>query len=47
MNSSIWPMNETLTVATTLSQSGPESNDNEGILHIPHYKTGASPSDAV
>ena len=25
----------TLTGTTTSSQSGPESNDNEGLLHIP------------
>ena len=30
-----------------MGQSGPESNDNEGVLHIPQSSniTGASPSD--
>ena len=33
----------TLSGATTLGQNGPESNENEGVLHIP----GASPSDCL
>ena len=33
-NSSIWPIDRTLSGATTLDQSGPGSNDNEGILRI-------------
>ena len=33
-NSSIWPINETLSGATTRGQSEPGSNDNEGVLHI-------------
>ena len=38
----------TLTGITTLSQSEPGSNGNEGVLHIPqNSKTRASLSDAV
>ena len=33
--SSIWPIDRTLSGATTLGQSGPGSNDREGVLHIP------------
>ena len=37
-----------LTVTTTLGQSGPGSNGNEEVLHIPQSsRTGASPSDTV
>ena len=37
-----------LTVTTTLGQSGPGSNDNEGLLHTPQIsRTRASPSDTV
>ena len=32
--SSIWPIDRTLSSATTLGQSWPESDRNEGILHI-------------
>ena len=32
---SIWPIDRTLSGANTLSQSGPESNGNEEVLHIP------------
>ena len=36
----------TLLGATTPNQNGPESNGNEGVLHIPQNSwTGASPSD--
>ena len=31
-NSSIWPTNLTLSGATTLGQSGPKSDGNEGVL---------------
>ena len=34
-NSSIRPINRTLSGATTQGQSGPESNGNEGVLRIP------------
>ena len=33
-NSSIWPIDETLTDAKSLAQRGPEFDDNEGVL--PH-----------
>ena len=35
MNSTIWPIDGTLTGTTTLGQSGHESNGNEGVHHIP------------
>ena len=48
LNSSIWPIVEILTGTTTLGQSGPGSNVNEGVIHIPQSsKTGALPSYAV
>ena len=34
-NSSIWSTDVTLSGATTLGQSGPESNVNEEVVHIP------------
>ena len=34
--SSIWPIETTLSGATTPDQSGPGSNGNEGVVHIPH-----------
>ena len=38
----------TLTGTTTLSQSGPGSNGNEGVLHSPQStRTGASAQDVV
>ena len=48
-NSSIWPIDRTLSGATTLSQSGPRSDGNEVILCIPQSSsiTGASPSDCL
>ena len=48
-NSSIWPINRTLSGATTLGQSGLGSNGNNGILNIPQNSsiTGASPSDCL
>ena len=33
-NSSIWPIDETLSMATTPGQSGPGSDGNEGALSI-------------
>ena len=33
-NSSIWPIDQTLSGATTPGQSGPGSDDNEGVLII-------------
>ena len=38
-NSSIWPIDRTLSGATTLGQSGPGSNGNEGLLHIPQISS--------
>ena len=41
-------MDGTLTGTSILGQSGPRSNDNKGVLHIPHIsRTGTSQSDAV
>ena len=34
--SSIWLIDRTLSGATTPGQSGPGSDDNEGVLHIPN-----------
>ena len=45
---SIYPIDGTLTGATTPGQSGPGSNGNEGVLHIPQSSIiGTSPPDAV
>ena len=43
-NSSIWPKDRTLSVATTPGQSGPGNDGSEGVLHIPQSSsiTGAS-----
>ena len=41
-NTSIWPIDRTLSSATTQDQSGPESNGNEGVLHIPQNFTDKS-----
>ena len=48
-NSSIWPIDKTLSGATTPGQSGPGSDGNEGALHIPQSSsiTGASSSDCL
>ena len=47
--SSIWPIDWTLSHATTLGQSGPGSDGNEGVLHISHSFsiTRVSPSDCL
>ena len=44
--SSIWPIDRTLSSATTPSQSGPGSDGNEGVPRIPQSSgiTRASPS---
>ena len=43
-NTSIWPID--LSGATTLGHSGPGSNVNKGVLHIPQSsEIGTSPSD--
>ena len=45
---SIWPIDRTLSGATTLDQSGPGSHGNERVFHIPQIsKIGASPSDSL
>ena len=46
-NSFIWPIDKTLSGATTLGQSGPRSDDKEGALCIPQSSsiTGTSLSD--
>ena len=47
--SSIWPIDKTLSGATTPGQSGPGRNGNEGVLHIPQSSsmTETSPSDCL
>ena len=47
LNSSIWPIDKTLSGPTTLGQSGRGSNGNEGLLCILQSSsiTGALPSD--
>ena len=37
--SSIWPIDKTLSVTTTLGQCGPGSDGNEGVLFIPQSST--------
>ena len=45
LKNSIWPIDRILTSITNLDQSGPESNYNEGVLHISQSsRTRASPS---
>ena len=47
-NSSIWPIDKSLSGATTPDQSGPGSDSNEGVLRIfPISKAGASESDGL
>ena len=48
-NSSIRPIDRTLSGATTLGQSGPGSDANEEVLCIPQSSsiTGASPTDGL
>ena len=47
--SSIWPIDRTLSGATTLGQSGPGSDGNEGVLRILQSSciTGNSPLDGL
>ena len=47
--SSVWPIDTTLSGATTLGQSGPGSDGNEGISRIPQSSsiTGTSLSDCL
>ena len=45
LNKSTWSINGTLTGTTTPSESGPESNGNEGVLHTPQFiRVGTSAS---
>ena len=45
---SVWSIGRILTSATTPGQSGPRSNINKGVLHIPQsYRAGTSPSDGL
>ena len=48
-NSSIWPIDRTLSGAITPGQSGPGSDGNKGVLRISQSTgvTGASPSDCL
>ena len=48
-NTSIWPIDKTLSGAATSDQSGPENNGDEGVLHIPqiHNIPRASQSDGI
>ena len=48
LNSSIWLIDRTLSGAITPGQSGPGSDGNKGVLHIPQSSsiTEASPSDS-
>ena len=47
--SSIWPIDRTLSSATTPGQNGPGSDGNERVFHIPQSSsiTGTSPSDCL
>ena len=49
LNSFIWPIDRTPFFATTLGQSGPGNDGNEGILYIPKSSciTEALPSDCL
>ena len=49
LNSSIWPIDRTLSGSTTLGLGRPGSDGNEEVLCIPHSSsiTGASPSDCL
>ena len=48
LNSSIWPIDETVTGTITLGHSGPGRNGNEKVVHIPQSSwTEASSCDAV
>ena len=48
-NSCICPIDRILSGASTAGYSGPGSNGNEGVLHIPQSPsiTGASPLDCL
>ena len=45
---SIWPIDRTLSGASTPGQSRHGSNGNEGVFHIPQiFKARATPSDSL
>ena len=45
---SIWPLDETLTGTTIMNKSGPKSNINDGVLHIPQrFRMKTSPADGL
>ena len=47
-DSTIWPIDRTLSGASTQDQSGPRSNGNEEVLYIPqNSQNGAFPSDGI
>ena len=48
-NCSIWPIDRTQSGATTPGQSGPGSDGNEEVLHVPQRSsiTGTSSSDCL
>ena len=48
-NTSMWPIDRTLSSATTPGQSGPGSDGNEGVVRIPQNSSinGTSPSDCL
>ena len=47
-NSSIWPIDRTLSGTTTPDQIGPGSDCNKGVLHIPQSSSiGASISNGL
>ena len=48
-NSSVWPIDRTLSGVTTPNQSGPGGDGNDGALRIPQSSniTEASPSDCL
>ena len=46
-NSSIWPIDRTLSGATTLNQSGPGSDGNKRVIPQCSSIPGASPSDSL
>ena len=48
-NSSIWPIDRTLSVSTIPGKIGPENDGNEGVLHIPRSSriTNTSSSDCL
>ena len=45
-NSSIWPLDKTLSGATTTDQRGPGSDSDEGVIHIPQNSSIAEVSSS-